>query len=148
MTRRSKSAGVTLVQVSFTWHVKGGACANLEEARRWPFHVGHLLATAGFFAYITAPGSGPPRSPARSMQKEMRAPWLLAITRVATSLPKVAIAHLYLRSDHSAPRHFLLDFTDLRIYRLITCPARSASGAPKITGKHQINESLTSSSAG
>jgi len=114
MTRRSKSAGVTLVQVSFTWHVNGGACANLEEARRWPFHVGHLLATAGFFAYITAPGSGPPRSPARSMQKEMRAPWLLAITRVATSLPKVAIAHLYLRSDHSAPRHFLSWI--LRIY--------------------------------
>jgi len=32
----------------------------MEEAEKRPFHVGHLLAMAGFFAYITAPGFGLP----------------------------------------------------------------------------------------
>jgi len=34
----------------------------VEEARKRHFHVGHLLATACFFAYITAPRFGLPRS--------------------------------------------------------------------------------------
>jgi len=34
----------------------------MEEAEKRPFHVGHLLAMACFFAYITAPGLGIPRS--------------------------------------------------------------------------------------
>ena len=34
----------------------------MEEAEKRPFHVVRLLTTACFFAYITAPGFGPPRS--------------------------------------------------------------------------------------